>query len=88
MGAPSCAAAGIFEWLIIAGNEEVFEILYSFPFTSESKRMGIIIREESTGQHYFYLKGADTVMERFIVPSDWLEEEVGGCSDGMPHELA
>jgi phospholipid-translocating ATPase len=37
-----------------------------FPFTSASKRMGIIVRHSSTGRIIFYLKGADSVMLKKI----------------------
>jgi magnesium-transporting ATPase (P-type) len=33
-----------------------------FPFTSESKRMGIIVRDTASKEIIFYMKGADTVM--------------------------
>lgn len=39
-----------------------FQILQIFPFTSESKRMGIIVKDTVTGEITFYLKGADIVM--------------------------
>ncbi|ELT89087.1 hypothetical protein CAPTEDRAFT_193806 [Capitella teleta] len=54
-----------------------FSILQIFPFTSESKRMGIIVKEEETGQIYFYMKGADVVMQTIVQYNDWLEEECG-----------
>jgi phospholipid-translocating ATPase len=31
-----------------AGEEEVYEILNIFPFSSDSKRMGILVRHKST----------------------------------------
>ena len=37
-----------------------------FPFTSASKRMGIIVRHNSTGRILFYLKGADYGMAKKI----------------------
>jgi phospholipid-translocating ATPase len=43
--------------------EEVYEILYEFPFSSERKRMGIILRAPDHKGVFFYLKGADTVMK-------------------------
>lgn len=52
-----------------------FEILQFFPFTSESKRMGIIVKNMDTGEIIFYLKGADVVMTPIVQYSDWLEEE-------------
>jgi phospholipid-translocating ATPase len=44
------------------GAVEKFKILDNFPFTSERKRMGIILKEEATDSIIFYLKGADTVI--------------------------
>jgi len=55
-----------------------FTILQIFPFTYESKRMGIIVRDESTGEITFYMKGADVVMAGIVQYNDWLEEEVSG----------
>ncbi|OWK03081.1 hypothetical protein Celaphus_00008087, partial [Cervus elaphus hippelaphus] len=52
-----------------------FTILQLFPFTYESKRMGIIVRDESTGEITFYMKGADVVMAGIVQYNDWLEEE-------------
>lgn len=46
-----------------AGIVENYEILANFPFSSESKRMGIILRHVETQRIMFYLKGADTVMK-------------------------
>ena len=55
------------------GESELFEVLNIFPFTSESKRMGIIVR--ASGEIWFYLKGAESTLKSMIEPSDWLEEE-------------
>ena len=52
-----------------------FEVLDIFPFTSESKRMGIVVREVSSGEVTFLQKGADVVMARIVQRNDWLEEE-------------
>ena len=43
-----------------------FEVLDIFPFTSETKRMGIIVREKATDVITFYVKGADAVMSRIV----------------------
>jgi len=64
------------------GSTLGYEILKLFPFTSESKRMGIILRDQSTGQIVFYMKGADTVMSSIVEYNDWLSEEV----DNMARE--
>ncbi|KAK0085310.1 hypothetical protein PV326_005945 [Microctonus aethiopoides] len=57
-----------------------YTILQVFPFTSETKRMGIIIKEESTGEITFYLKGADVVMSGIVQYNDWLDEECGNMA--------
>lgn len=57
-----------------------FQILQVFPFTSESKRMGIIIKDLNTGEITFYLKGADVVMAGIVQYNDWLNEESGNMA--------
>ena len=47
-------------------GRETFTILQMFPFTSASKRMGIILKHNGTGRIIFYLKGADSVMTKKI----------------------
>lgn len=55
----------------LAGNRELrFEILEIFPFTSESKRMGILVRDPSGGI-MFVQKGADVVMTKIVHYNDW-----------------
>ncbi|WAQ89635.1 hypothetical protein PtA15_11A325 [Puccinia triticina] len=63
-----------------SGQKLEFEVLEIFPFTSESKRMGIIIREKLTGEVTFYQKGADAVMAKIVQSNDWLEEECDNMS--------
>uniref|UniRef100_A0A8C2ZVD0 Phospholipid-transporting ATPase n=1 Tax=Cyclopterus lumpus TaxID=8103 RepID=A0A8C2ZVD0_CYCLU len=63
-----------------SGQMLSFHILQIFPFTSESKRMGIIVREESTGDIAFYMKGADVAMASIVQYNDWLEEECGNMA--------
>ncbi|CAH2284577.1 probable phospholipid-transporting ATPase IIB isoform X2 [Pelobates cultripes] len=62
------------------GQILTFFILQIFPFTSESKRMGIIVREESSGEITFYMKGADIAMTSIVQYNDWLEEECGNMA--------
>ncbi len=53
-----------------------FDILAMFPFTSETKRMGVIVRERQAPYDiYFYQKGADSVMSKIVSYNDWLVEE-------------
>jgi len=60
--------------------ELVYDILQEFPFTSETKRMGIVLRERASGAIVFFVKGADTVMAEKVTASYWLEEEVGNLA--------
>ncbi|KAG0216894.1 putative aminophospholipid-translocase [Mortierella sp. NVP41] len=57
-----------------------FEVLQVFPFTSETKRMGIIVRDLTSGELTFYEKGADVVMAKIVQYNDWLEEECGNMA--------
>jgi len=54
------------------GNNTIeYEILEIFPFTSETKRMGIIVRDTKTHKITFYMKGADVVMSKIVQYNDW-----------------
>ncbi|XP_008558016.1 probable phospholipid-transporting ATPase IIA isoform X1 [Microplitis demolitor] len=57
-----------------------YTILQVFPFTSETKRMGIIVKDEATNEITFYLKGADVVMSGIVQYNDWLDEECGNMA--------
>ncbi|KAI0659521.1 aminophospholipid-transporting P-type ATPase [Cubamyces menziesii] len=63
-----------------SGARISFEVLDIFPFTSESKRMGIIVRDAQTGEITFLQKGADVVMAKIVQRNDWLEEECGNMA--------
>ena len=45
-----------------SGTITQFEILKNFPFSSERKRMGILLRNLKTNKIIFLLKGADSIM--------------------------
>jgi phospholipid-translocating ATPase len=51
------------------GNEERYDVLANFPFSSETKRMGIVLRHQATQRIIFYLKGAEVVMLDKVRPS-------------------
>ena len=59
-----------------------------FPFTSEGKRMGIIVQFYSKlhptsggdSEIWFYQKGADTVMSSIVAANDWLDEETANMA--------
>lgn len=55
-----------------------YDILEIFPFTSESKRMGIVLRNKKSGKITFFQKGADVIMSKIVVYNHWLDEE---CSN-------
>ncbi|XP_025853559.1 probable phospholipid-transporting ATPase IIB isoform X3 [Vulpes vulpes] len=63
-----------------SGQILTYSILQMFPFTSESKRMGVIVRDESTTEIMFYMKGADVAMSSIVQYNDWLEEECGNMA--------
>ncbi|XP_044897231.1 probable phospholipid-transporting ATPase IIB isoform X13 [Felis catus] len=63
-----------------SGQIQTYCILQMFPFTSESKRMGVIVRDESTAEITFYMKGADVAMSSVVQYNDWLEEECGNMA--------
>ncbi|ESN91643.1 hypothetical protein HELRODRAFT_96328 [Helobdella robusta] len=52
-----------------------YDILQIFPFTSETKRMGIVVRDQKTNEITFYMKGADVVMQKIVQYNDWMKEE-------------
>ena len=45
---------------------EEYKILANFPFSSETKRMGIILQNKKYNHIIFYLKGAENVMMKFV----------------------
>lgn len=73
-----------------SGNTVVrVRILNTFPFTSEGKRMGIVVRfyhgpvtssTDEDGEIWFYQKGADTVMTSIVAANDWLDEETANMA--------
>ncbi|XP_057360287.1 probable phospholipid-transporting ATPase IIB isoform X2 [Manis pentadactyla] len=63
-----------------SGQILTYCVLQMFPFTSESKRMGVIVRDESTAEITFYMKGADVAMATIVQYNDWLEEECGNMA--------
>lgn len=63
------------------------EIRDIFPFTSDSKRMGVIVQISSdvlglSGKEemWFFQKGADTVMTSIVAANDWLDEETANMA--------
>ena len=63
-----------------SGTRIVFDVLDIFPFTSESKRMGIVVRDTYSGEVIFLQKGADVVMTKIVLRNDWLEEETANMA--------
>ena len=57
-----------------------YDVLNIFPFTSETKRMGIIVRKKGSSEMVFYMKGADVVMSKIVQNNDWLDEECGNMA--------
>jgi phospholipid-translocating ATPase len=59
------------------GAEENYEILENFPFSSETKRMGIVVRHKETNRLIFYLKGADVALVNKVpeIQKGFLQDE-------------
>jgi phospholipid-translocating ATPase len=63
-------------------------ILDIFPFTSEGKRMGVVVQfyeklqrgVPASSEIWFYQKGADTVMGSIVAANDWLDEETANMA--------
>jgi phospholipid-translocating ATPase len=64
----------------LSGNTLAYDVLEIFPFTSESKRMGIVVRDTVSGEFSFLQKGADVVMAKIVQRNDWLEEETANMA--------
>ena len=45
---------------------EEYEVLANFPFSSDTKRMGILLRNKKHRHIIFFMKGAESVMEKFV----------------------
>ena len=60
-----------------AGQEENYEILENFPFSSDTKRMGIVLRHKETKRLVFYLKGADVALVNKVpeIQKGFLQDE-------------
>lgn len=48
-----------------------YRIMHIFPFSSETKRMGMIVQDQRTREYTFYLKGADTIVGKLVLYNDW-----------------
>ena len=69
------------------GSTIAYNVLKLFPFTSKSKRMGIVVRDTASGELSFLQKGADVVMAHIVQCNDWLEEEMANMARKGLHTL-
>jgi len=51
------------------GNIENYEVLANFPFSSETKKMSLLVKQKETGRYLYYIKGAEVVMETKVKPN-------------------
>jgi len=51
------------------GIQEGYEILANFPFSSETKKMSILVKHKESGRYIYYIKGAEVVMAHKVRPS-------------------
>ena len=63
-----------------SGRLRRYEVLHEMPFSSELKRMGVLLRHVPSGELLFYVKGADVVMMDRVAGADWVEEETGNLA--------
>lgn len=63
-----------------SNTKSEYDILYLFPFNSDNKRMGVIIKDKGKDEIWFMQKGADVVMASIVQTNDWLEEETGNMA--------
>jgi phospholipid-translocating ATPase len=61
------------------GDDITYQILAVFPFTSASKRMGIIVKD-ADGVIYYYVKGAESIIIPKCIPNPWVTEEVSNLA--------
>jgi phospholipid-translocating ATPase len=52
-----------------SGLMENYEVIANFPFSSETKKMSILVKNKETGRYIYYIKGAEVVMELKVKPS-------------------
>jgi phospholipid-translocating ATPase len=50
------------------GNSETYEVLALFPFSSETKKMSMLVKHKESGRYIYYIKGAEVVMENKVRP--------------------
>lgn len=53
----------------LAGVSENYRVIAMFPFTSESKKMSVLLRQVETNRIIYYVKGAEVVVEGMIKPA-------------------
>lgn len=51
------------------GTFENYDIIANFPFSSQSKKMSVLLQQKETGKIIYYVKGAEVVMEGLMKPS-------------------
>lgn len=67
--------------LHLASNQEFhYDIFHNFPFNSDTKRMGLVVRDTKKDEIWFMQKGADVVMAKIVNSNDWLEEETANMA--------
>lgn len=51
------------------GILENYDIIANFPFSSQTKKMSVLVKQRETGKLIYYVKGAEIVMERMCKTS-------------------
>ena len=70
----------------VRGNEEKYKIVRVIEFSSDRKRMSVIVRHTETGRLINFIKGADMAIMQRIDPSQPFEQQCIESMDGMALE--
>ncbi|KAJ1473407.1 hypothetical protein T484DRAFT_1836350 [Baffinella frigidus] len=60
----------------VAGQHESYTIVRELEFTSERKRMSVVLREDRTGELVLLCKGADESVRHILAPGQEVMDEV------------
>lgn len=63
-----------------SGTSLHYDILKVFPFSSETKRMAVLVFDRTKEDYWYMQKGADTVMAKIVQNNDWLDEEISNMA--------
>ena len=48
--------------LIVNGKKEIYKLIHTLEFSSDRRRMSVLVQNKATSKHYLFTKGADDVI--------------------------